>query len=301
MVANAIIQGLAVIARFFVALLFRHRTVLENWIDNSRKGIGSRRSPLGRQQLECYPLDMVPRLNSLRYAYWYVHGWLSRWKGAVSQSDEAAVVERLARECTERTFIEFGFHPLEFNCIRLAADPSWRGLVIDGDPAMIAKSRGRTIFKNTRIEQHFLTLDNLEIVRKAFPKIGVLSIDVDGNDYWLLKALIDLSPSVICVEYNSSFGLESVTVPYDPNFDRHAKHEAGWYHGASLTALSKICASHGYGLAAVSEGGANAFFTQSGSLKPEEAWRPSVLRQRFSGVDQIGQWQAIKHLDYVRV
>ena len=219
----------------------------------------------------------------------------------MSQSDEAAIVERLAEQSPARTFVEFGFHPLEFNCIRLAADPSWRGLLIDGDAEMVAKSKGQPLFNHTKIERRFLTLDNLEVVRDAFADIGVLSIDTDGNDYWFLRALIDLRPSVICIEYNSSFGLEPVTVPYDANFDRHTKHPSGWYHGASLTALCKLCGHHGYGLAAVSQDGGNAFFTEMGNLRPEEAWRPSLLRRRFSGVDQKGQWERIKHLDFVAV
>jgi hypothetical protein len=243
---------------------------------------------------------MIPRFHSLRFAYWYAYCWLARRKG-VTQSDEAAIIGRLAEHSPQRTFVEFGFHPLEFNCIRLAADPSWRGLIIDGDAAMIAKAKGNPILGNTQVVQRFLTLDNLDIVCGAFDQIGVLSIDVDGNDYWFLKALIDIRPSVICIEYNSSFGLEPVTVPYDANFDRHAKHPSGWYHGASLTALCKLCGAHGYGLAAVSEGGSNAFFTEKGSLRPEEAWRPSLLRRRFSGVDHDGQWETIRHLDFVTV
>jgi hypothetical protein len=243
---------------------------------------------------------MAPRISSLRFAYWYAHSWLARRRGT-TQSNEAAIIDRLADRTLQRTFVEFGFHPLEFNCIRLAADPSWRGLVIDGDASMIAKAEGNRLFGNTTIVHRFLTLENLDVVRNAFSHIGVLSIDIDGNDYWLLRALIDLRPSVICVEYNSSFGLNPITVPYDANFDRHERHPSGWYHGASLTALCKLANSHGYGLAAVSEGGGNAFFTKEGNLRPEEAWRPSTLRRRFSGVDHPGQWESIKHLDFVTV
>ena len=72
-----------------------------------------------------------------------------------------------------------------------------------------------------------MTLDNLDFIKSSFPQIGVLSIDVDGNDYWFLKELIDSSPSVICVEYNSTFGLEPITVPYDPSFNRYEKHPTG--------------------------------------------------------------------------
>jgi hypothetical protein len=95
---------------------------------------------------------------------------------------------------------------------------------------------------------------------------------------------------VICVEYNSSLGLEPITVPYEATFDRHQKDPRSWYHGASLTALSKLCASHGYGLAAVSSAGVNVFFTKTGALKPEAAWRPNAFRERFSGVSPKQQW-----------
>jgi hypothetical protein len=143
-----------------------------------------------------------------------------------------------------------------------------------------------------------LTLDNLDIIRTAFDKIGVLSIDVDGNDYWFLKALIETRPAVVSVEYNSTFGLEPVTAPYDPAFDRQEKHPRGWYHGASLTAL---CAAHGYGLSAVSQAGANAFFTESGKLDPAASWRPNTFREKYSGVAHQYQWQAVKDLPLVGV
>ncbi len=68
-----------------------------------------------------------------------------------------------------------------------------------------------------------------------------------------------MKPAVIRVEYNATFGLEPITVPYDPALDRFSKHPTGWCHGASLTALAKLCAEHGYGLAAVLDASANAF------------------------------------------
>jgi hypothetical protein len=152
-----------------------------------------------------------------------------------------------------------------------------------------------------KIVEAFLTLENLDFIKSSFPQIGVLSIDVDGNDYWFLEKLIDAAPDIICVEYNSSLGLEPVTVPYDPTFDRHEKHPSGWYHGASLAALSKLCALHRYGLAAVSSAGANAFFTKSGTLDPQQAWRPNSFREEFSGASHDEQWSTIKGLPFVTV
>jgi hypothetical protein len=215
---------------------------------------------------------------------------------AKSQSDETQIIERLA-SAAPKTFVEFGFHPIQFNCISLARMTDWEGLLIDGNARQVADANSLYHSKIQAVER-FLTLEALEFIRQAFPKIGVLSIDVDGNDYWFLKELIGTRPSVISVEYNSTFGLEPISVPYDPAFDRHQKHPSGWYHGASITALANLCASHGYGLAAVSSAGINAFFTQQGKLDPMKAWRPNLLRERYSGIGHATQWKTIKDLPF---
>lgn len=218
---------------------------------------------------------------------------------AKGQSDESQIIAGLTRS-SPRTFVEFGFHPIEFNCISLAKDSQWRGLLIDGNRRQVEDAR--SLFSDRiKIVEAFLTLNNLDFIKSSFPKIGILCIDVDGNDYWFLKSLIDVEPTVICVEYNSTFGMEPITVPYDPAFDRHQKHPKGWYHGASLAALSKLCSPYGYGLAAVSRAGGNAFFTKSGCLDPAKAWKPNSLREQFSGVSHDKQWDEIKHLPFDRV
>jgi hypothetical protein len=67
------------------------------------------------------------------------------------------------------------------------------------------------------------------------------------------------SPRVLILEYNSMFGPErSVTIPYDPQFDRQRHHSM--YYGASLQALTKLNARKGYRLVAVEPAGVNAFF-----------------------------------------
>lgn len=215
---------------------------------------------------------------------------------AIGQSDETRIIAKLSKGAP-RTFIEFGFEPTEFNCAALAWNPRWQGLLIDGAPASIANAK---IFlpQRLRIVEAFLTTENLGFIRSAFDRVGVLSIDVDGNDYWFLKELIDLQPTVVSVEYNSTFGLQPITIPYEPAFRRHDKHPTGWYHGASLTALAKLVAPHGYGLAAVSSNGINAFFTRSGSLDPATEWRPNTIR---ASSPQSIQWDTIKHLPMVAV
>jgi hypothetical protein len=218
---------------------------------------------------------------------------------AAAEADECAIIARLA-DGAPRTFIEFGFHPSEFNCVQLAKNPEWRGLLIDGNKRLVEDARAIWPDRLTMADC-FLTLDNLDVVRNQFAEVGVLSIDVDGNDYWFLEALIDLKPTVISVEYNSTLGFEAITVPYDPEFDRHKKHPLGWYHGASLAAVHKLCAKHGYGLAAGSDGSCNAFFTRDGKLRPEDVWKPKKMREQLSGIPPRDQWDRIKDMPYVRV
>jgi hypothetical protein len=238
--------------------------------------------------------QMVKENDALRRLYYRI-----QMLRAKAQSDELKIIERLAANAP-KTFIEFGFHPIEFNCASLAKNPDWQGLLIDGSARQVSDAIA-LLPSRLNIVQKFLTLDNIDFIKSAFPLIGVLSIDVDGNDYWFLKSLIETRPALISVEYNSTLGLEPITVPYDPAFDRHEKHPRGWYHGASLTALCNLCAAHGYGLSAVSEAGANAFFTKSGKLDPAAAWKPNALRERYSGVGHDAQWQTVKSLPFVRV
>lgn len=216
-----------------------------------------------------------------------------------SEADERQILTDLAKHAP-KTFVEFGFHPIEFNCVDFARDPAWSGLLIDGSRKQVEDAQALWPARLEFVDR-FLTLDNLDFIRNRFPQLGILSIDVDGNDYWFLKALIDTSPTVISVEYNSTLGFEPITVPYDPSFDRHKKHPRGWYHGASLTALTKLCQQYGYGLAAGSDGSCNAFFTRDGKLKPEDVWKPKTLRAQLSGIPHEKQWDQIKHLPFVTV
>ena len=216
-----------------------------------------------------------------------------------SQSNESEIIhELLIAESAPLTFVEFGFHPTQFNCIALCDRA--RGLLIDGDERSVRRANS-ILPKHIKAVHSFLTLENLDLIRTKFDRLGVLSIDVDGNDYWFLEALIGMRPSIIAVEYNASFGLRSITVPYNAAFDRHEHHPSGWYHGASITALARLCGKHGYGLAAVSESGVNVFFTRQGNLDPAKTWRPNKLREKWSGRSVVEQWSTIEGMPYVEI
>jgi hypothetical protein len=226
---------------------------------------------------------------------------------ATSQSNEAEILARLVERLdAPRSFLEFGFSPSELNCASLLH--SCRGLLVDGDPRNSEVAR-EVMPRKVEALQLFLTLESLDVLRDRLrhSELGVLSIDVDGNDYWFLEALLpDLEPAIVAVEYNASFGLRPVTVPYDATFDRHEKHPSGWYHGASLEALTRLCARHGYRLVEVASGGNNAFYVRREledlpTLDVAGAYRESVLRNEWSGTSAAEQWEAIRDLPYVDV
>jgi hypothetical protein len=109
----------------------------------------------------------------------------------------------------------------------------------------------------------------------------------------------------VVIEYNGSFGPErSVSVPYDPAFDRLERHPSGWYHGASLRALDRLAQRKGYALVGCDSNGVNAFFVRSdcaegilSPVAPEEAWRP--VRERPGTT--ADQFAAIAGLPLVEV
>ncbi|MEY9466277.1 hypothetical protein ABH973_006690 [Bradyrhizobium ottawaense] len=134
--------------------------------------------------------NVLKRIALFRRAYYRM-----RLATAKGQSNEGEIIERLSAD-GPKTFVEFGFHPIEFNCVNLARSVEWQGLLIDGNDQQV--SDARALFP-ARIEivQRFLTVDNLDLVRDAFREIGVLSIDVDGNDYWFLRELLPTRPHVV--------------------------------------------------------------------------------------------------------
>jgi hypothetical protein len=220
-----------------------------------------------------------------------------------SQGDEADILMHLAQQFNvPHSFVEFGFHPCEYNCLNLSTI-GFDGLLIDGDDSTVRLARC-LLPKNVRVECKFLTIDNLDLIEEFRPDLGVLSIDVDGVDYWLTKALLPLRPAIVCVEYNASFGLRPITVPYKQTFDRHEEHSSGWYHGASLTAFTSLM-KRDYTLHAVSRLGGNAIFVRrelgASESTPRELFRENSLRNSWAKNTASDQWNRICDLPYLQV
>jgi hypothetical protein len=219
---------------------------------------------------------------------------------------------------TNRRFVEFGVEDgTECNAANLAINFGFSGLLMDGDESNI--ERGRRFYRATlgdeasrvTLAQSWVTAENINdtIRSRGFEgEIDLLSIDIDGNDYWVWKAIEVVQPRIVIVEYNAALGAErSETIPYDPKFNRWTEHESGFYFGASLAALTKLGREKGYALVGCESSGANAFYVRKellndaiAAVAPEQAHYPlasPVLR----GHTLEAQYQTIEHLPFVRV
>ncbi len=166
-------------------------------------------------------------------------------------------------------FVEFGVADYrESNTRFLLCNDNWRGLILDGGTAHIDFVRSNPIGWRHEIDARsvFVTRDNINetIVEAGISgDIGLLSIDIDGNDYWVLDAIDVVTPRILIVEYNSTFGPNAaVSVPYDPDFNRTRAHYSNLYWGASLAALCLAADRKNLAFVGSNSAGNNAFFVR---------------------------------------
>ena len=163
-----------------------------------------------------------------------------------SQWGEDEIIEHLVRHVpvTRDVFVEFGVQDYrESNTRFLLVNRNWSGLVIDGSAANVASIKQDPIYwrYNLKAECAFITRGNInDTIRRqgVFGDIGLLSVDIDGNDYWVWQAIDCVSPRIVVAEYNALFGaIAAVSVPYDNSFERGRAHCSNLYWGCSLAAL----------------------------------------------------------------
>jgi hypothetical protein len=249
-----------------------------------RQDLNSLREALGRIELrQCEQIASSDlRLNEFK---------------VYSQWGEDGIIQFLLRHVRveQKVFVEFGVESyIEANTRFLLVHNNWSGLVLDGSPQNISVIRRDPIYwqRNLKATQAFVTRENInELLQDAgvSGEIGLLSVDIDGNDYWVWEAITVVSPAIVVLEYNGRFKPEqSVTVPYDPGFQRGQAHYSHIYYGASLAALTKLSAAKGYALVGSNRVGSNAFFVRrdllSGPVREVsvgEAWlRPQFRESR---------------------
>jgi len=192
-----------------------------------------------------------------------------------SQFGDDGIIQYLIRsvDTPPESFIEFGVETYrESNTRFLLWNDNWRGLVIDGSPTNVATIRGlpESWRHDLTSVAGFITRENINdlFADAGFTgEIGLLSIDIDGNDYWVWEAVEVVSPVIVVVEYNSVFGPDAaVSVPYSPSFTRRAAHHSNLFFGASLRALCALGEHKGYSFVGCNSNGNNAFFVRTDRL-----------------------------------
>ncbi|NQU38695.1 MAG: hypothetical protein HQ523_01950 [Lentisphaerae bacterium] len=241
--------------------------------------------------------DQLLALSAIRLQY--LHGQPpvtpQAWEfTCFSQYGEDGLIQYLLYHLPSlpRTFVEIGVQDYrESNTRFLLMHDNWRGLIVDADDQHVPFLENRELRWRHQIEavQSFVTRDNIDALldQAGFMEgLGLLSIDIDGMDYWVWDAMQRHQPGIVIIEYNSLFGAHhAITVPYEETFNRATAHPSHLYFGASLAAMAHLAGQKGYRLVCGNEAGSNACFvrddlaTDFPCIEPATAYRPSRFRE----------------------
>lgn len=211
---------------------------------------------------------------------------------------------------TNRTCVEIcAGDGIECNTANLILHHGWWGYMFDGDESNVA--RGVDYFHNAKdtslyppkFNHAWITAENVnDVIEKAGASgaIDLLSLDIDGMDYWVWKAIDRIRPRVVVCETHNIIGPhEALTIPYDAKF----KLTTPDYHSASLAAMTRLAKQKGYRLVGTHRYGFNAFFILDGiaeELLP--AVEPSqCLTDPYTLEAQSLRWPKVKDMNWVEV
>jgi hypothetical protein len=212
-----------------------------------------------------------------------------------SQWGDDGIIQYLIRkiDTPNKTFIEFGVENYtESNTRFLLINNNWSGLVLDGSEANVEYIKKDPISWAHEIHSWaaFITRENINSLLKKFldlgydKEIGMLSVDIDGNDYWVWREINEISPIIVVVEYNSLWGHNNPwTVPYTPDFYRLSEGNSILHYGASLLSLCDLADEKGYFFVGCNSAGNNAYFIRKdkiAGLKPLTA-EEGIVTSKF--------------------
>lgn len=241
-----------------------------------------------------------------------------------SEWGDDGIIQYLIKHITieNKTFIEFGVENyLESNTRFLMMNNNWCGFVMDGSEQNMKSLQKRSwIFRyELNCKAAWIDKNNINslLEESGLTNIGLLHIDLDGNDYFILKEIdfTRLNPSILIMEYNSVFGYErAISVPYKSDFNRTQAHYSNLFFGASLAALNFVAEEKGYSLIGCNLAGNNAYFVRNELLSENiqkvsvaQAYKLSRFREgrtknyQLSYLSGAKRLEAIKGLDVVNV
>lgn len=192
-----------------------------------------------------------------------------------SQWGDDGIIQYLIHhiDIPEKTFVEFGVENYtESNTRFLLMNNNWSGFIMDGSENHIDYIRKDSIYwkYDLQCKAAFITAENVNdlIASAGFgPELGILHIDIDGNDYWVWKAVHVVNPVIVIVEYNSIFGPEKTwTVPYAADYHRTSYHYSNLMFGASVQAFCDLAEEKGYAFVGCNSAGNNAYFVRKDKI-----------------------------------
>jgi hypothetical protein len=204
-----------------------------------------------------------------------------------SQADEDGILHEIFRRIGEgqRTFLELGVgNGLENNTLFLLIQ-GWNGIWIEGSERKAAASKKNLAVQiaegRLQIEQNFITaptIDQKIASLNAGHDVDLLSIDLDGNDYYVLDAIRSISPQVIVAEYNSKFPPD---VPWIIEYNESHRWDGTDYFGASLKSLELLLTKRGYALVGCNIVGTNAFFVRTDLVNESRFCAPFTAENHY--------------------
>ncbi len=193
-----------------------------------------------------------------------------------SQWGEDGIIDWLVNKSPDipKSFLEIGTENYkESNTRFLLVNKNWDGFIIEADKNSVKDIKSQRIYwrHNLTVENKFISQNNINTIIKKINiprKLGLLSLDIDGVDYWILKKLSVLEPSIIICEYNSLFGQKkAITVPYKDNYIRSNEHFSNLFYGASIKAFMDLLKKRNYFFIGTNSAGNNAFFVKKNIWK----------------------------------
>ncbi len=164
---------------------------------------------------------------------------------------------------------------IKSNCACLAVHEGWKGCFLDAQAQQLEV--GERFYgalagkeKGIRFLQAYITPENVNglLSGAGLPgEIGLLSIDIDGNDFWIWKAIGVIRPRIVVIEAKVEFGIANRVVPYAKS-NHHSADKM--YNGASVEAMKELGRQKGYKLAGANKQGYNLFFVQQHEPIQEE-------------------------------
>lgn len=202
----------------------------------------------------------------------------------------------------KRVFVEIGSDDgINSNCANLVLNFGWTGLFIDSNPTSIA--RGQRFYQKyphpwmTKPKFHCgkVTPNNINDILSSHHidgEVEFLSIDIDGDDYWIWSAIEVIQPKVVLIETHVSFGLNNIVAPYGVSYGRN--------HGASPVAMVKLGKKKGYKLIGANLLGFNFIFLKE-ELAPNQLPEVNVsdVLKHPSVVQSMAEFRRSEHHEYL--